>query len=451
MYKNNIKLLQKNLTKVVQAINEHNNEIWFRIYPPASIERDCKKRVNDKKLINEIDKTKEFVLYINIPFCNNKCDYCGLQGGLNVHKIGSQKYLNCLKSELAELIRIRKKRKILGLLLGGGTPSLLAPQDLKNLMNYIRRNFLLLKNVQFCMEAAPADINKSMAEAIVKSGINRICLGVQTFNEKKLRSCNRYFQKNVDVYRAVRNLRRAGSKNISFDLIYGLKPKESAWEFLKDNMEHILKLKPDDVSLFALQNYQKFPETVYNFFSQDLRIANRIITSELGRKAGSPLSDSQYFFLRRVLLKDVLAIGVGAKGDYWRNGQYIERINRNDLRHIADYQQDVEKNCLKYDYSILSKERSLRKYIIHGLNRYGIYESVVKQKFPQSLKLFYKIISNIKDVLDFSNGIYQLKYDYKKILPFITRNEHVNYFIFCFCYLYSESDQKILLKASKCD
>jgi len=321
------------------------------------------------------------------------------------------------------------------------------------------------------MEAAPADINKSMAEAIVKSGINRIYLGIQTFNEKKLRSCNRHFQKNTDVYKAVKNLKKAGSKSISFDLIYGLKQKESAKEFLKDNMEHILKLKPDDVGVFALQNYQKFPETVYDFPSQDLKIINIVITSELKKKTNYqqnqsfeefkfkkynlnnlnnlPSFVSHYFFVRRVLLEDVLAIGLGAKGDYWRNGQYIEKINRNNIRSIANYQQDIEKSCLKYDYFALSKERSLRKYIVYNLNKCGVYESVIKQKFPQSLKLFYKIIDNIKDVLDFSNGIYQLKYNYKKILPFVTRNEHVNYFIFCFCYLYSELDQKILLKASK--
>lgn len=463
MSKNNIKLLQENLLKVINAINYHNNEIWFRIYPPSSLDESWRKKVSPN-LISQVDKTEEFVLYIHIPFCNNKCDYCGLRGTCDINKIGSKNYVDCLKTELENILKINKKRKILALLIGGGTPSMLAHGDLKDLMDYLQKNFILPKNVQFCMEAAPSDINEEMAEAIVKSKINRICLGVQTFNEKKLRLCNRSFQKNIDVYNAVKNLRKAGLKNISFDLIYGLKENESADDFLNDNLEHILELQPENIDIFALQNYRKFPKTIYDFPSDNLKIINQTIKFELSKiknhyinksfkKIGIrkynvdnlPIDDSSYFFLRRCLLKDVLAIGLGAKGDYWRNGKYIEKFNANN-KNFKNYQKDIKNNNFKYNYYGLTKEESLRKHIVHSLNRYGIYESVIKQKFPKSLNLFYKTIDSIKDVLNFSNGIYFLKQDYERILPFKTKNKHINYFIFSFCYLYSKKDQEILLK-----
>lgn len=464
MNKNNIKLLERNLLRIVQDINYYNNEIWFRIYPPQSLNKFYQKKV-EPNLIEQIDKAEEFVMYIHIPFCNNKCDYCGLRGPCDIQKAGSKNYVDCLKAELEHILQINPKRKILALLIGGGTPSLLAPSDLKDLMDYLRSNFLLADNIQLCLEAAPNNVNLEMAQAIAVGGINRVCLGVQTFNQKKLKLSNRFFQKNIDVYRAVKNLRKAGLKNISFDLIYGLEENESADDFLNDNLEHILELQPENVDIFALQNYRKFPQTVYDFPSDNLRKINQVIKSELSRVKNhymnksfgkrevkkyninnQPVDDSSYFFLRRCLLKDVLSIGLGAKGDYWREGKYIEKFNRNSKNNFTAYQRDVKKGNPQYKYFALSPEESLRKHIIHSLNRYGLYQSIIEEKFSQSSDLFNKTIDNIKSFLNFSQGVFYLKPDYEEKLPFKTKNKHVNYFIFCFAYLYSELDQQRLLK-----
>ncbi len=416
-------------------------------------------------MINQIDRTEEFAMYIHIPFCRNKCDYCGLRGLCDIQKVSSKDYVDCLKAELEYALQINPKRKILALLIGGGTPTLLAPQDLKSLMDYLQNNFLLADNAQLCLEAAPNDINLKMARVIAEGGINRVCLGVQSFNQEKLKLSNRFFQKNIGVYKAVKNLRKVGLKNISFDLIYGLKEGELANDFLDDNLKHILELQPENIDVFALQNYRKFPQTVYDFPSDNLREINQVIKSELGKvkshyinksfsKKGvrkfsltnQPVDDSSYFFLRRCLLKDVMSIGLGSKGDYWREGRYIEKFNRNSKNNFAAYQRDIQKGNPQYKYFCLSPEESLRKHIIHSLNRYGVYQSVIKEKFPQSLGLFNGIIDNIKDFLNFSQGVFSLKPGYEKMLPFKTRNKHVNYFIFCFSYLYSEADQRRLLK-----
>lgn len=475
MKRNNIKFLQKNLLKIVNAVY-NNNEIWFRVYPLP--QKDYFKNNVSAREINKVDNTKEFVLYIHVPFCENKCDYCQHYGSCDINEIGSKAYVNCLKKELENILKINNKRKILSMLIGGGTPTLLAPNDFKNLMNYIRENFVLSENAQLSLEAAPADITGKMAAAIARGGITRVCLGVQTFDEEKLKFCNRRFQKNIDVYNAVKNLRRAGLKNIIFDLIYGLEFKESAEDFLDDNLEHILKLRPEGANIYPLQHYKKFPKLVHSFPSDNLRIIRRIIASGLGRSANrandnlskieikkysvnnlpSPRA-SHYWFLRRYLLKDVVPVGLGAGGEFWTGGKCIKKFNRNNTEHgrgnLTGYKQDIENNCITYNYCSLSEEQSIRSHVIHNLNPLaygnigGIYESVIREKFSKSMDLFHDMINGIRDVLNFSNGIISLKDDYETILPFKTKNKEVNYFIFSFCYLYSELDQEILLKSLK--
>jgi coproporphyrinogen III oxidase-like Fe-S oxidoreductase len=477
MKRDNIKFLQKNLFKIINAVYD-NNEIWFRVYPLP--QKDYLKNNVSAREINKIDNKKEFVLYIHVPFCENRCDYCQHHGSCDINEIGSKMYVNCLKKELENILKINNKRKILSMLIGGGTPTLLAPNDFKSLMDYIRENFVLPGNAQLSLEAAPADITDKMAAAVAHGGITRVCLGVQTFNEKKLKFCNRRFQKNIDVYNAVKNLRRAGLKNIIFDLIYGLEFKESAEDFLDDNLEHILKLRPAGIDIYPLQHYQKFPRLVYAFPSDNLRIINRTIAFKLDQSVNRfddnlskieikkysvnnlpPPTVSHYWFLRRYLLKDVVSIGLGGGGDFWIEGKYIKKFNRNTTGHgrgnLMGYKQDIESNCnhITYNYRSLSEEQSLRSYVIHNLYPFpygsigGIYESVIREKFSKSMDLFHNMINGIRDVLNFSNGIISLKDDYETILPFKTKNRDVNYFVFSFCYLYSELDQEILLKSLK--
>lgn len=461
----NINILQKNLTKIIRKINHSNDEIWHRVFPLSFVIDDYKQKIN-KKIIDQIEKEEEFVLYIHIPFCKNKCDYCSIQGACDINKIGSKGYVNCLKKELENILKINKKRKIISLFMGGGTPSLIKPKDLNILFSYIKDNFSFSKNVQFNMEACPSDVTEDMAQAMAKSKINKICLGVQTFNQKKLKLCNRHFQKNKDVYQAVKNLRNVGIYNISFDIIYGLRPNESVHEFLDDNLKHIVNLKPKYISFYPLQNYTEFPKTIINSSSKNLEQIKKIIGSKINinfhkrqinvkniedNLYNSSFKGSSYFFLRRCLLKNVLAIGLGSKGDYWYNGRYIQRTNRNKNNNLIEYKNDIKNDFFRYKYFALSREASLRNYLIYNLNlkMYKISEDIIKKKFPKSLNLFNQIINNIKNVLDVSNKQYFLKPDYEKILPFKTKNQEVNYFIFSFYYLYSEKDQDILLKKLK--
>jgi len=447
MNQNNIVLLQKKLDKLVKFMNHYYCDVWESSYPISLVDLNLDRKIS-RNTIDKVNKIKEFVLYIHIPFCISKCDYCTYNGGLNINKFGSKNYIDCLKAELKNILKINNKRKILSIFIGGGTPNLLAPNDLKNLLDYIHKNFNISKNAHIVMEVAPNNFTKEMAKAIVESRITKVILGVQTFNEKKLKLCSRSFQKNVDVYEVVKNLEKIGFKNISFDLIYGLTPKESVKDFLDDNLKHVLKLKPKSFGFYPLQHYQKFPETIYNFPVKNIDKIQSMIYYKLGiKKDDIPRYHSQYFYFKRILLKNIIAIGYGGNSDFWIDSRYISRRKKDFSQNgLRKYRQDIQNRSIVYDYYGLSREESLRRYIIYSLHsRYGLNKLIIQQQFPQSVKTFYDLIDNIKDFLIFSKEKIFLKDNYEKLLPFKTKNEYVNYFILSFCYLYSNQVQKKLL------
>ncbi len=463
MNKKNIAFLKENLIEIAKILSHYSDLNWILNFPQLIFKHGWYKDDVDNNTIKRIEATDKFVLYIHIPFCKNKCDYCKYYS-YDIDKVGSKNYVSCLKKELKNIARIEKKRKILAILIGGGTPSLLAPQDFKDLMDYLRKNFILPKKGYISMEVAPQDISEVMARAITEGGVGRVCIGVQTFNEKKLKIINRRFQKNIDVYNAVSNFRKAGLDNINFDLIYGLTPNESVKDFLNDNLQHILRIHPKYVSLFPLQHYEKFPQSVYNFPSQNPGIIQKKIDFEFNKiqlknhpktdliktrfnEHNFPQEYSYYYYLREIAMEDVFAIGSGGNGGSWIDGRFILRQNKNRNKELVNYMKDAKNNLIKYNYFWLSEEDSLKKHVIYRLGTlYGLDELLIRQKFPQSLNLFHAIIDKINKVLYFSDGFIFLKNDYKKLLSIKTTNNHVNYFLFSFLYLYSESDQKKFIR-----
>jgi len=349
-----IKFLKDNLKKIIPILNREYHQTWAFYYPFFS--SNPGKNIKEDKIINFINKLDEFILYIHIPFCINKCDFCTYYQSYDIKSIGSKKYVEYLKKELDSVVKnSKKKKRILTILIAGGTPNLLNPNDLKDLMNYIHDNFDILLDTQISMEASPYSFSQEMAQAIIDSKITRLCLGVQTFNEQKLKDVNRP-QKNKDVYNAVKYLRKAGDINIGFDLIYGLALNETSKEFLNDNLKHVISLKPDAIDLYSLQNYRKFPKAINFFPKKDSNDIIKTFDSELGQgvtRGGDsdffknvtidnfPPNHSLYAYLRWVMAKNVIAVGFGANSNLWINGEFV--IRKNGDINLDKYKQDINK------------------------------------------------------------------------------------------------------------
>lgn len=189
-------------------------------------------------------------LYIHIPFCLSKCNYCDFYsiGGADEEK--KDRYVSALVSHMKEYKLQAKNYIVSSVYIGGGTPSLLSEAQLKTIMRAVKRNFRLSSRCEISMEVNPGTVSEAKLKTIHKIGINRLSIGAQSFNDEELGVCGRR-HKSEDIYSCITNARKTKFDNVSLDLIYGL-PGQTK-ESLFDNLDTAFKLNVDHISLYGLK------------------------------------------------------------------------------------------------------------------------------------------------------------------------------------------------------
>lgn len=187
-------------------------------------------------------------LYIHVPFCAQRCNYCDFytqtQQGLRVD------YIDALITELTvRHAELRSNEIVENIYFGGGTPSLLSDTELERICTHIYALYPVSPTAEITLEANPDDVTPEYAEGLRRLPINRISMGVQSFQEEDLRFLNRRHNRE-QVYTAVGLLRSIGINNISLDLIYGL-PNQTT-ETWQDNLNQITSLRVPHISAYHL-------------------------------------------------------------------------------------------------------------------------------------------------------------------------------------------------------
>lgn len=198
-------------------------------------------------------------IYIQVPFCQTKCTYCNFHTGVFAKSLYAP-YVDALRRELAEHAELYRSAglhwpegvdfpPVDTVYLGGGTPSLLDPAALGRVLEAVRASFSChLEEVT--LEADPETVVADKAAAWRAAGINRVSLGVQSFNDTELGAAGR-LHRGKDVFEASRMLREAGFGDLSFDLIAGL-PHQTA-ESWEQSLDTLLRLQPEHVSIYLLE------------------------------------------------------------------------------------------------------------------------------------------------------------------------------------------------------
>ncbi|MCX6264475.1 MAG: radical SAM family heme chaperone HemW [Bacteroidetes bacterium] len=185
-------------------------------------------------------------IYFHIPFCKKACHYCDFHFSTSLLQLDP--LLHALENEIA----LRKNyllEPIETIYLGGGTPSLIPPASIKNLLEFVHASFSVSANAEITLEANPDDITAEQVTAWKKAGINRMSVGVQSFHPHLLQWMNRAHDANQSV-EAITLLQKGGFENISLDLIYGC-PNQSDESWEKDVRE-TLALGVPHISCYAL-------------------------------------------------------------------------------------------------------------------------------------------------------------------------------------------------------
>lgn len=183
-------------------------------------------------------------IYVHIPFCVRKCHYCSFNS-IPYEKETSIKYLDALSLEISSSPVVEAT----SIYVGGGTPTVLPARGLYSLIDTLRERFKAGGSVEFTLEANPGTLEGLDFSAIRSGGVNRISLGVQSFDPTELRALGRVHGAS-DVGRSVRKVLAAGIDNINLDLIYSLPGQDmGSW---RRSLEEAVSLGPAHISLYDL-------------------------------------------------------------------------------------------------------------------------------------------------------------------------------------------------------
>lgn len=200
-------------------------------------------------------------LYIHIPFCIKKCIYCDFYS-IPLKPWIAEDYTDALCKE----IKLRTlNSELRTVYIGGGTPTILAEKEISKILDAVGSHYSVRPDAEITIEANPKTITSKKAETLLKAGINRISIGVQSFIDGKLSILGRSHNA-ADAVSAAGEVRHAGFKNISLDLIYGIpafkfqisdfKSRIRNWEY---SLQKALELKPEHISAYELTPEKNTP------------------------------------------------------------------------------------------------------------------------------------------------------------------------------------------------
>lgn len=194
-------------------------------------------------------------IYISVPFCRTKCTYCNFASDVFSRAV-FERYTDRVCADIASAPQIADQmashleREVDSIYLGGGTPTILDPADLRRMFTAVRHNFDIVSNAEITVECAPGTVTPSVLDGLLACGVNRVSLGVQSFIDAEAASIGRLHKRAV-VLDDIARLRAAGILNLNIDLIAGL-PHQTA-ESWQESLAQTLDTGVAHVSVYMLE------------------------------------------------------------------------------------------------------------------------------------------------------------------------------------------------------
>ena len=225
-------------------------------------------------------KTRPLSIYVHIPFCESLCYYCACNKIITKHHEKAEPYLRYLAKEVEMYTTaMGLGQPVSQLHLGGGTPTFLSDDELRELMSVLKRSFSFAAGGEYSVEVDPRTVNDQRLALLYELGFNRLSFGVQDFDPEVQKAVHR-IQPAEQVFALVASARKIGFESINVDLIYGL-PKQTPESFDR-TLKQINELRPDRIALYA---YAHLPER--------FKPQRRILAAEL------PVASSKIAMLSR--------------------------------------------------------------------------------------------------------------------------------------------------------
>ncbi|RYY65441.1 MAG: radical SAM family heme chaperone HemW, partial [Chitinophagaceae bacterium] len=310
-------------------------------------------------------------IYIHIPFCRQACHYCNFHFSTN--QDGKENTLQAIVKEIELTQPFDNSEVIDTIYFGGGTPSLLNAHELNTILATAKKTFNVNPSAEITLEANPDDISPAVLEGWLKLGINRLSLGVQSFNEAELKWMNRAHNASQSL-QSIDDIKAAGFLNFSVDLIYG-SPLLSNEAFEK-NVNIIIEKSIPHISCYALTVEEKTAlhhliEKKRSLPVDELRQAEQFqLLLRLTEAAGYEQYEISNFSKPGFRSKH--------NSSYWQGKPYYgfgpsahsydgKNKRRWNIANNALYVQSLEKNAIPFEEEVLTPTQQLNEYIMISL------------------------------------------------------------------------------------
>ena len=259
---------------------------------------------------------KPLGIYVHVPFCRSKCEYCDFYSLTTSEDKVVDGYLDAVCAHIKEAGALAPGYVVDTIYFGGGTPSFFGADGLATVLTTIRRNFDVDNNAEITFEANPDSVSDKLLHRLRAEGFNRASLGIQCDNDEILKAIGRPHNYTQAVV-AFQRMRKAGFRNISVDLIYGL-PGQTLrdWENTLDN---VLRLGPDHISCYGLTVMEGTP--LYNYQDQ-IDLPGDDDQADMYLAAVDMLADRRY---RQYEISNFCKKGYYSRHNmkYWTGGEYL--------------------------------------------------------------------------------------------------------------------------------
>ena len=341
-------------------------------------------------------------LYIHIPFCASKCNYCSFNSYAGLDGI-HERYVRALCADLLHCASGGEQEALKTVFLGGGTPTFLSVNHLKHILSLCHSAFSISSDTEISIEANPGTVDRDKLVCLLESGVNRLSVGVQSFNDMELMEIGRIHSAS-EAIQAVEMAKEVGFNNCSVDLMYGL-PGQSpeSWQI---SLERALSLGVKHLSLYNLTVEKQTPleqmireDRVQLSDEDEIEMMDKI-TAKCTAEAG----------LQQYEISNYAQAGYQSRHNitYWENRNYFgigagavsyqHGSRRRNIANPNEYCRLVESGkTVVMEEETLDNEASFRETVIMGLrmNR-GVSLDILERRYGISLEKYYgKILQKL--------------------------------------------------------
>ncbi len=347
--------------------------------------------------------SKELELYLHIPFCVRKCDYCDFLS-MPANEELRRHYVDCLMEEIKQKAALCHEYQVISVFFGGGTPSILPGVQIWELMEVLRSCFQICEDAEVTVECNPGTLTRQKLIYYKMAGVNRLSIGLQSANNQELHRLGRIhtYEEFLDSFGQARAM---GFKNINVDLMSAL-PGQKQEDWI-NTLNKVLAVRPEHISAYSLMVEEGTP--FYERYGEDERRREQgepplylpseemeremyLSTQELMRNKGYVRYEiSNYAFPGRECRHNIgywkltpyLGLGLGSSS-------FLEEVrfsNTKDLNTYLSGENFSQEDCA---YVFLDKRQRMEEFMFLGLRMMeGISRSVFQQMFGIKLEAVY--------------------------------------------------------------